>query len=380
MSLPEASFIQFTPDLKICRILNGMWQVSGAHGPIVREAAIADMFQYLDSGFTTWDLADHYGPAEDFVGQFRRELRATRDAGSLSSVQAFTKWVPPPATMMRELVEDSITISLRRMDVDALDLLQFHWWDYDHPGYVDALTHLSQLQDEGKIKHLGLTNFDTEHLERVLDHGIRVVSNQVQFSLIDRRPEVRMIEVCRESNVKLLTYGTVCGGLLSERYLGQPEPRGNALNTASLGKYVRMVEAWGRGMPLILENEPDAKFREVAKIFIASFGRPSFVEDEGISGDTTGQVEAQVESGAQSDEILRILLRLPLSANDLVTSLGLQSKTGAFKRAVNGLLEKGLIEYTLPDKPTSRLQQYRLTEKGERSLKSEGRSLKRNGI
>ena len=149
---------------------------------------------------------------------------------------------------------------------------------------------------------------------------------------------------------------------------GNVSKRRNPL-IADLFRRIRMVEAWGRGMPLILENEPDAKFREIAKVFIAIFGRPSHAKDSEASS-------AQVESGAQSDEIPRILLRLPLSANDLVTSLGLQSKTGAFKRAVNGLLEKGLIEYTLPDKPTSRLQQYRLTEKGERSLKSEGGSLK----
>jgi len=90
-----------------------------------------------------------------------------------------------------------------------------------------------------------LTNFDTERLAGILDHGIRVVSNQIQFSLVDRRPEVRMAPFCRERGVHLLAYGTVCGGLLSERYLDQPEPRGSALDTASLQKYKRMVDVWG---------------------------------------------------------------------------------------------------------------------------------------
>ncbi len=245
MALPEASRTQLTSDLGICRILNGMWQVSGAHGPIDPETAIANMFDYLDSGFTTWDLADHYGPAEDFVGQFRRELAASRGLGALSGVQAFTKWVPQPGKMTRGLVEESIATSLRRMGVEAVDLLQFHWWDYLDSNYLDALTYLSQLQREGKIRHLGLTNFDTEHLKHIVDHGIGVVSNQVQFSLIDRRPEVQMVQFCQGSGIQLLTYGTLCGGLLSDKYLGQPEPRGSALDTASLSKYVRMVETWG---------------------------------------------------------------------------------------------------------------------------------------
>ena len=245
MSLPEASSLQFTSDLRICRILNGMWQVSGAHGPIDPEAAVRNMFDYLDFGFTTWDLADHYGPAEDFIGEFRRQLAASRGTEALSDFQAFTKWVPRPGNMTRGLIEENIAVALRRMDVDTLDLLQFHWWDYKDTSFLDALTYLYQLQDEGKIRHLGLTNFDTEHLNSVLDHGIKVVSNQVQFSLIDRRPEVQMIQVCQERNIQLLTYGTVCGGLLSEKYLGQPEPKGSVLNTASLSKYAKMVDVWG---------------------------------------------------------------------------------------------------------------------------------------
>lgn len=245
MNLPLASRLQFTPDLNICRVLNGMWQVSGAHGRIDPKSAISSMFNYIDAGFTTWDLADHYGPAEDFIGEFRRQLIATRGADALSNLQAFTKWVPRPAKMTRRLVEDNIDISLRRMGVETLDLMQFHWWEYRDKNYLDALQFMSELQQEGKIKHLALTNFDTEHLKIIVDSGIKIVSNQVQFSLIDRRPEVKMIQFCQENDIKLLAYGTLCGGLLSEKYLGKSEPRGGDLFTVSLRKYKNMVDAWG---------------------------------------------------------------------------------------------------------------------------------------
>ncbi|HEY7710836.1 MAG TPA: aldo/keto reductase [Candidatus Entotheonella sp.] len=245
MQLPSQSVIAFTPDMQICRLLNGMWQVSGGHGRIDPEAAVAEMIAYHEAGFTTWDLADHYGPAEEFIGAFRRQLRERRGEDALAGVQAFTKWVPRPGPMTREVVEHNIGISLRRMDVDTLDLLQFHWWEYDDNRYLDALTHMADLQKEGKIRHLALTNFDTEHLRRILDHGIQVVSNQVQYSLIDRRPEVAMAPLCQERGIHLLTYGTFAGGLLSEAYLGQDEPRGAALQTVSLRKYKQMVDAWG---------------------------------------------------------------------------------------------------------------------------------------
>ena len=245
MTLPESAYCQLAPDLRCCRLLNGMWQVSGAHGHIDPQAAVPAMFGYLDAGFTTWDLADHYGPAEDFIGEFRRQLAASRGETALSGIQAFTKWVPRSGPMTREIVANNIAISRRRMDQDPLDLLQFHWWDYRNPAYLDALEYLAQLQQEGRIRHLALTNFDTAHLRTIVDHGIRIVSNQVQFSLVDRRPETQMVEFCRERGIQLLAYGGFCGGLLSEKYLNQPEPGRAALNTASLGKYKQMIDAWG---------------------------------------------------------------------------------------------------------------------------------------
>ncbi len=245
MNLPQSSRLQFTPDLNICRILNGMWQVSGAHGSIDPERAVQSMFEHFDAGFTTFDLADHYGPAEDFIGEFRRRIAAQRGRDALAQMKAFTKWVPAPGPMTPALVEANIDRSLRRMDVESLDLLQFHWWEYGDERYLDALGRLADLQRKGKIKHLALTNFDTEHLATIVRSGIRIVSNQVQYSMIDRRPQLRMAEFCRANGVGLLTYGTVCGGLLSDRYLGVPAPRRGELNTASLQKYSRMIDAWG---------------------------------------------------------------------------------------------------------------------------------------
>ena len=235
----------FTEDMNICRLLNGLWQVSGAHGRIDPTAAIRSMLEYHDAGFTTWDLADHYGPAEEFIGEFRRQLAGQRGEAALADVQAFTKWVPRPGPMSREIVESNVDISLRRMGVDCLDLLQFHWWEYGDDRYLEALGHLSDLREAGKIRQLALTNFDTEHLKVIVDNGIRVVSNQVQYSLVDMRPSQQMASYCQENGIYLLTYGTFCGGLLSARYLAQPEPAGAALDTASLNKYKQMINAWG---------------------------------------------------------------------------------------------------------------------------------------
>ena len=238
-------FFRLAPDLNICRIVNGMWQVAGGHGNIDRESALADMIRYHEAGFTTWDLADIYGPAEDFIGEFRNRLLTLKGIKELDNIQSFTKWVPQPNRITQSMVQSSIESSLSRMHVSSLDLLQFHWWDYNNPYYMDALKYLSDLKDTGSIKHLALTNFDTEHLQMIIDSDIQIASNQIQFSIIDRRPEVKMISFCKEHNISLLAYGSICGGLLSERYVGRKEPSAIELDTLSLRKYKRMIDTWG---------------------------------------------------------------------------------------------------------------------------------------
>ena len=236
---------QLASNLRICRILNGMWQVAGGHGTIDHNLALADMLRYHDAGFTSWDMADIYGPAEDFIGEFRRLLSTLKGNEEIERIQSLTKWVPQPGKITRSMVNENIEKSLRRMNVGTLDLLQFHWWDYNNPYYIDALKYLSDLKDKGIIKHIGLTNFDTEHMQIIMDSGSRIISNQVQFSIIDRRPEVKMLSFCQRHNVSLLAYGSICGGLISERYLAKTEPSNVELNTLSLRKYKKMIDAWG---------------------------------------------------------------------------------------------------------------------------------------
>lgn len=249
------------PDLSICRIVNGMWQVAGGHGHIDRGLAVGEMAEYHAAGFTTWDMADIYGPAEEFIGEFRKRLSDQKGGGehavvvaaagsnnSNGSIQALTKWVPEPSKITRQMAERAIGESLRRTGASSLDLVQLHWWDYNNPYYIDALKHLFDLHSErGTIRHVGLTNFDTERMEIIMkDSGFKVLSNQVQYSIIDRRPEVRMAKFCQENNASLLAYGTLCGGLLSERYLDRrEEPSLAELDTLSLRKYRRMIDAWG---------------------------------------------------------------------------------------------------------------------------------------
>ena len=330
MTLAETARFAFTPDLTICRVLNGMWQVSGGHGRIDPARAIEAMVAYHDSGFTTWDLADHYGPAEDLIGAFRQQLAARRGDAALAETQAFTKWVPPPGPMTRRVVEDAVAVSRRRMRMDRLDLLQFHWWDYGDRRYLDALRHLADLRDEGQIRHLALTNFDTERLAIIADSGIRIVSNQVQYSLVDRRPAARMAEFCATHGITLLTYGTLLGGLLSETWLSRQEPGRFDLATVSQQKYKHTIDAWG-GWRLF--QELLAALKPVADkhaVGIAEIGARYVLDQPAVAGAIIGARLGIAEHIAANARIFD----LTLDADDLAALEPTLSKSRDLMRVI----------------------------------------------
>ena len=227
------------PGLEISRIVTGLWQVADmerggkALDPDRGAAALAE---YAAAGFDTFDMADHYGTAEIITGTL---LSSPRGRG----VHAFTKWCPEPGPMTAEVVREGVTRALQRLQVERIDLMQFHWWSFDHPGYLDAMVELARLREEGLIAHLGLTNFDSAHLRLLLSHGVPIASNQVCLSLLDRRATEEMSRLCLERGVKLLAYGTLGGGFLSERWLGAAEP-GEVADWSKM-KYRRFIDAVG---------------------------------------------------------------------------------------------------------------------------------------
>src|SRR5262249_17459014 len=152
-----------------------------------------------------------------------RLLGRERAAGGQRSI-ALTKWCPTPGPMTPDIVRAGIERSLRRLDVAAIDLLQLHWWSFEHLAYLDAARALARLRGDGLARHVGVANFDTDHLRVLVGEGIPVVSNQVSFSVLDRRTAGPMSAFCLAKGIRLLAYGTLAGGLLSSQWLGRPEP------------------------------------------------------------------------------------------------------------------------------------------------------------
>ena len=237
---------ELAPDLSISRIVTGLWQIADMERDqqsLDLDRTAQCMKAYTAAGLTTFDMADHYGSAEEIAGIFVRKYAEGDD------VQVLTKWVPEPGGSSRETVRQAVQRSLDRLQTERLDLLQYHAWNYADPSYLDDHFHLQALQDEGLIRHLGLTNFDTAHLSIVLETGIRVVSNQICFSLLDQRAAGDMTRLCEEKGVAILAFGTLAGGFLTERWLDRPEPAMDGLKTWSQMKYKRYIDAAGGWAP-----------------------------------------------------------------------------------------------------------------------------------
>ena len=234
--------IQLAPGLEISRVVTGLWQIADMErdvAPLDPMETAAFMAPYVQAGFTSFDMADHYGSSEIIAGTFKN----THPTGE--QVQLFTKWVPKPGSISREDVRQNVQLALDRMQQSSIDLMQFHAWYYPDPSWLDALWYLTELKEEGLIRQLGVTNFDAAHLRVACATGIPIVSNQVSHSLIDQRAYGNMAQVCEQYEVKLLAFGTLAGGFLTEKWFRKPEPDQAELETWSQMKYKRFIDAAG---------------------------------------------------------------------------------------------------------------------------------------
>jgi aryl-alcohol dehydrogenase-like predicted oxidoreductase len=231
----------------ISRVIRGGWQLAGGHGAVDREAAVEDLVAAADAGITTFDCADIYTGVEELYGRFRRVFAERRGAEAAATIRIHTKTVPDLSalpTLRREDVARLVDTSLRRLGMERLHLVQFHWWDTEIPGAVETMGWLDDLRRAGKIDRLGVTNFDTAHVEAIVAAGIPLTSIQLQYSLLDRRPAGAMAAAAARHGFSFLAYGTVAGGFLSDRWHGVPEPA-EPLENRSLVKYKLVIDDCG---------------------------------------------------------------------------------------------------------------------------------------
>ena len=223
------------------RVILGCWQLARGHGRDV-EDAMTVLEAHYDAGFRVLDCADIYTGVEASIGAFARAHGLGPD-----DLRVHTKYVPDLAdlaTLGPSDVERAVDRSRERLGRETLDLVQVHWWDDAVPGQLDVLATLGTLQESGAVRAIGLTNVDGRRLRAATTAGFTVASVQTQYSILDRRPAADLAPIAAAHGIDLLCYGSVAGGLLSDRYLGRSDV-GEVHENRSLTKYRLIVEEAG---------------------------------------------------------------------------------------------------------------------------------------
>lgn len=202
--------------------------------------------QALDAGINFFDTAMAYsfGTSEEYVGQALREL-APRDEWVIA-----TKYSARPAAQVdpavsgAEWIRACIDNSLRRLDVDVIDLYYMHSWDYATP-IEESLEALNEAVAAGKVRALGVSNCHPYQLARANDiaaaHGwARFEAIQSHMNLIFREDERELLQLCTEDDISTMPYSALAAGRLA-RKPGETSKR-LEMDTFAKGKYDATAE------------------------------------------------------------------------------------------------------------------------------------------
>jgi aryl-alcohol dehydrogenase-like predicted oxidoreductase len=245
--------VPLRPGFEIPRIAKGNWQIADDHSGYTPplEDIVADLTAFAESGITAFVCGDIYVGVEARIGEFLRRYRARFGAETAGRIKVLTTYVPfflEEERLRKHSLTDCERVvdrSLQRLGLERLDLVQMHWWNYEIPGNVEMALMLKKLQAKGKIDLIGATNYDTAHMREMFAAGVDIAAHTLQYSLLDRRPQHGMVELCAANDCGLLCYGVLGGGLISEKWLDIPDPGAPTLENVSLDKYYRIVQDFG---------------------------------------------------------------------------------------------------------------------------------------
>jgi aryl-alcohol dehydrogenase-like predicted oxidoreductase len=264
----------------------GTWQFGSmewGYGPgYASEQAPAIVRRAIDLGVNLIDTAEVYGfgRSERIVG---RAIEGMRD-----QVVVATKIFPVAA--LGPVVANRARASARRLGVDTIDLYQVHW---PNPVIPVALTmrELARLVDEGLVRHVGVSNFSADAWRQAeASLGAPVVSNQVRYSLVDRRPEAEVLPHAQAAGRLVIAYSPLGQGLLSARYGPENRPGGLRSTTKEF-----LPENLRRAEPLLDELRRVARAHDATPAQVALawlIRRPNVVVIPGAS--SVSQLEANV--------------------------------------------------------------------------------------
>ena len=217
--------------LKVNEIIYGNWLTHGSQ--VEAETAAACVAAALDEGITTFDTADVYanGRAEEVLGN---ALRAERRESLVVLSKVY--WPTGPqgpndCGLSRKHIMESINATLRRLQMDYVDVYQAHRFDYFTP-LDETMLAFADIVHAGKAHYIGVSEWNAEQItagaELARDLGISLISSQPQYSMLWRVIEPEVVPACQEAGVSQIVWSPVAQGVLTGKYVpGQPIPAGS---------------------------------------------------------------------------------------------------------------------------------------------------------
>ncbi len=209
-------------ELQVSTVALGTWPMGGTtYGYVDDNESIATIHAALDAGINLIDTAPGYGNgrAEEVIGkaikQRRDEVVIATKVGIVESPRNHHRDLSP-ASIRREIDD-----SLRRLDVETIDLYQIHWPDRTTP-IEDSLAELAKQQQAGKFRYLGVSNFDLKLLKEATSI-MKISSLQPHYSLLNREIEAEILPFCQANKISILAYGSLGSGILAGKYQEQPK-------------------------------------------------------------------------------------------------------------------------------------------------------------
>jgi aryl-alcohol dehydrogenase-like predicted oxidoreductase len=202
--------------LEVSRIAFGTWQVSGEWGSYDADQAQEAIRHAHELGVTFFDTAQAYGfgqSEEVLANALRSELDRNRDGIVIATKGGINPGTDRPRDSSREYLRSGVEASLQAMKIDHIDLYQIHWPDEQTP-FEDAAGYLQELVDEGKIRHVGVSNFDQNQMA-AFDRRRPVETLQPPYHLFRRHIEDGVLPYAREHDIGTLVYSPLGSGLLT---------------------------------------------------------------------------------------------------------------------------------------------------------------------
>ena len=204
-------------DLQLTPIGFGAWAIGGgdwqyAWGPKEDRKSIEAIHRALDAGINWIDTAAVYGlgHSEEVVGT---ALKSASSKPLVFTKCAMTWGSDRKIVQTLKKIREEVEASLRRLSVDVIDLYQIHWPVPDDE-IEEGWTTMAELQREGKVRYIGVSNFSVAQMERALKIA-PITSLQPPYSMINRSIEAEILPFCEKHGIGVINYSPMQSGLLT---------------------------------------------------------------------------------------------------------------------------------------------------------------------